>query len=217
MGVMVSIEPKAAVAHLLKSISEDILDLLPRVFPRTFTCEYLPIAEHQGTRCVACNSEPILGPRFHNNASAIDLCGECYIDFAFDASTNFECHLAAASTGHCADPWKDGAKCWKELAGAFFGKGKGKGKRNGPKGWGRGLWNHCGSQHMDTHPAEMFAKQMMQHLFQQVEANPGLNQAEVIANMMQIPSFSFCRGIDRTRSTSSSENTNSGEALQTES
>jgi len=163
LKVLVVAEPKEAVAHLLKDASEELLDLLPRVFPLAFASHYPTLATHVGTTCAACNVEPIRGPRFHNPAGKLDLCGECYIDSAFDASTKWECRLAAA-TPCDVDPlaaWKEGmkarfegmkakkdcGKAWKELAGAFAfanvafkgltckGKGKGKAKGHGKEHW----------------------------------------------------------------------------------
>merc|ERR1711920_493584 len=161
LKVLVSVEPKTAVALLLKDCSEEIVELLPRSLLLPHTC-YPPVATHIGACCATCNTEPIAGPRFHEVSSGIDLCGECYIDFPFDASTKFECHLGgtpcdAADPMDPLDAWKegmkarnDGAKCWQELAGAcFFAKmamkglkGKGKGKFKG-KGWGKHCWNPC--------------------------------------------------------------------------
>jgi len=175
LKVLVAAEPKTAVAHLLKDASEELLDLLPKVFPLAFASHYPTLATHAGTTCAACNVEPIRGPRFHNTAGQLDLCGECYIDSAFDASTKWECRLAAA-TPCDADPvqaWKEGMKArfegmkarkdcgkhWKELAGAFAfanmawkgfgGKGKGKGKA---KGHGKDYWNPYFASGEQQHP-----------------------------------------------------------------
>lgn len=159
LKVLVAAEPKASVAQLLKDASEELLDLLPKVFPMAFASHYPTLATHMGTTCAACNIEPIQGPRFHNTAGQLDLCGECYIDSAFDASTKWECRLAAANDVDPVQAWKEGmkarfeclkarkddGKAWKELAGAFahmafkgLGKGKGKGKA---KGHGKDWWN----------------------------------------------------------------------------
>merc|ERR550532_3833042 len=73
--------------------------------------------------------------------------------------------------------FKEGAKCWKDLAwGAFAcapAKGKGKGKRKGQcKGWHNGLWNPFfatpdggpqQSAHIEANLVEMLANQMRQH------------------------------------------------------
>merc|ERR1712060_641144 len=121
LKLLVSVEPKATVAYLLKSISEDVLDLLSSIFPKVCTREFPAVPEHSGTCRATCSATPIRGPRFHDTASAIDLCGECYIDFAFDASTNFECRLAASSDETARGAFK--------FAPVFqVGKGKGKGK-----------------------------------------------------------------------------------------
>lgn len=160
--------PTAAVAQLLKGVGEEMLDLLPRSFPEMFRGLLPAVAQHEGTRCAGCGTEPILGPRFRNSASSIDLCGECFIDFAFEASTKFDCHLAApgcshkesvqmykaAYKDHCR-AWKDHLKeaaSWKDLAGEWAGFGQawkdgwkpwwpGKGKGKGKwKGFGKDWW-----------------------------------------------------------------------------
>mmetsp|Transcript_159482 Transcript_159482/g.511740 ORF Transcript_159482/g.511740 Transcript_159482/m.511740 type:complete len:471 (-) Transcript_159482:239-1651(-) len=152
LKVLAASQRRAVVAQLLKSASEELMDLLPRIFPESFSDACPPVSQHAGVRCACCNSEPLLGPRFHSLADGLDLCGECFIDSAFEASAKFECHLASESAG--ADAWKEGVKVWKEGIGVWKkawaaavkggmpgmkgckGKGKGKGKgRGGCYGW----------------------------------------------------------------------------------
>jgi len=167
LRLLVSTEPKATVACLLKNISEDVLDLLSSVFPRSFMCEYPDVLEHSGTRCATCSAAPIRGPRFHDTASAIDLCGECYIDFAFDASTNFECRLAASSD--------DTARGAFKFAPVFqVGKGKGKGKWKGLcKGMHKGLWNPFCAMPGDSSANQGLQPQQPSDLAPEVSAPPG--------------------------------------------
>jgi len=100
--IFATLESKAEVAQLIKGVSEELLDLLPRLFPASLHGAEVPMSVHRGSRCACCNAEPIEGPRFRSASDGIDICGECFIDHAFDASRNFECHLTAED----ADPWE---------------------------------------------------------------------------------------------------------------
>lgn len=131
---------RAEVAALVKGASEELLDLMPRLFPGCFGAMCPPMAVHAGSRCACCGADPIQGPRFHDAAASIDVCGECFIDHTFDASTKFDCFLYA---GECADHsqtwqdgvkmWKDGIAVWQKLAGAWAAGST-------DQGWGKGGW-----------------------------------------------------------------------------
>lgn len=94
---LVNIESKTVVASVVKAASSELCELLPKLFHKAFECQYPPLMRHVGTRCAVCGVSPILGPRFHNAGNAIDICGECHIDYPFEASNSkFECLLSAS-------------------------------------------------------------------------------------------------------------------------
>merc|ERR1719195_2386191 len=122
---MVAVESKAAVAQLLKDVSEELLAIIPNIFSKDFTSSCPPAAEHDGRRCGRCSVQPIRGPRFHSDAGALQLCGNCFIDYPFDVSpSKFECQLTTDGEG------SDRAKAWKQRM-----KAGGKWKEHSTEAW----------------------------------------------------------------------------------
>lgn len=154
LKVLSTAHPRVAVARLLKSAGEELVDLLPRVFPDSFNASCPRIVEHIGIQCACCGSNPLLGPRFHCLSDGIDLCGDCFIDAAFETPSKFECRLNVGTTDFAdgsffddgippelvrafvdaGSKWKDIASQWASAWKGVKGKGKGKcfGKERAP-------------------------------------------------------------------------------------
>jgi len=159
---------------LIKGVSEELVDLLPQLFPRCFAGWCMPAATHAGARCACCDAAPLMGPRFHDAASGADFCCECFVDKTLGPSADFTCHWwsldAMAHWRKVArswveawqagiDPWAAaawsqlGAKCAAEHKGKAFGKGKCKGKGKG-KGKGKMMWCAADFIRDDAQPAD---------------------------------------------------------------
>lgn len=88
-------QPKNKAAQVLQSASGALLDFVAEVVLPHPRGDFPPISVHHGFGCSACGANPIWGPRFHNSDDGSVLCGDCYINFAFDA----ECYLSAEASG----------------------------------------------------------------------------------------------------------------------
>jgi len=144
LQTLVAHPDRASVITLIMGASEELVDLLPRLFPWCFAGWCMPASTHAGARCACCDAAPLVGPRFHDAASGADFCSECFVDQAPSASADYQCQLWSC------DPiaaWCDAVRTWSAgaaIAGSAEaakckGKGKcqGKGKDHG-KGKGKG-------------------------------------------------------------------------------
>jgi hypothetical protein len=133
------IEDKVAVAGVLKVVAEEFIDTLPSLLPKPKPwAVHLPtLPRHEGFSCASCGAKPIEGPRFHKRDADLDVCGECYIDVACDATSKFECHLWPTSTQrqHRWEAFRDAAWSGSEDWNLRWSCSKGKGKGKGKKGW----------------------------------------------------------------------------------
>ncbi|CAJ1365550.1 unnamed protein product [Effrenium voratum] len=116
---------KASVAAALVAVAEDLLAVLPALFPDTFgapnSCVPLPV--HAGYSCALCEMAPIEGPRFEENGS--NFCAECFVIKSLQGKTEeAKCHLApkankASGLAHWASLWDPSSPFLAPLAAPF--------------------------------------------------------------------------------------------------
>mmetsp|Transcript_67305 Transcript_67305/g.194883 ORF Transcript_67305/g.194883 Transcript_67305/m.194883 type:complete len:521 (+) Transcript_67305:129-1691(+) len=148
LQTLVAHADRASVITLIRGASEELVDLLPRLFPGCFAGWCMPASTHVGAHCEWCDAAPLVGPRFHDELSGADFCSDCFVDQASSASADFQCQLWSFDL---VAAWRDAVGRWSKCTAADWSaeaaeckgkrKCKGKGKDHGKaKGKGKMMW-----------------------------------------------------------------------------
>mmetsp|Transcript_18339 Transcript_18339/g.52418 ORF Transcript_18339/g.52418 Transcript_18339/m.52418 type:complete len:446 (-) Transcript_18339:262-1599(-) len=142
LKMMVASTNRKAIVSLIKGASEELVDLLPRLFNKWFGGSCTRMAWHAGVRCQHCSAEPLPGPRFHDPASGRDMCGDCFIEHLPESPAAFECRLWAPDAADPRQAWHEQVRAWREQVAAAL-KDVGKAPLSSSCDWramGKGLW-----------------------------------------------------------------------------
>lgn len=109
LRILASSDSQNAIASVLLTVAEELLALLPQLFPNAFGDTGAPYTEvgvmHAGFTCNDCGECPISGPRFEYTgdnmgvADGCNLCSECFIhhNTVHLEHKSFTCHFAPNS------------------------------------------------------------------------------------------------------------------------